>query len=339
MDLTEPPCTLTACMIIKDPWATMILTGEKTAEIRSSRRRAELQGSWVGIAVSGTNSIHGHALLKKIIQKVHRSELKTKNWKALHKIPAYDLHNYTRGYENVVAYIFERPVKYDVSIPFSFGIGGDLMFKDLGSNAVFQKSISSLIKSSRGFPAQDEREQTQLSIRELPGFTNKGAGSSIANRNTVIHAASLAFRAAMQKPIAPAAHPKSKAAQVRDLIARGLEGKELLAEAHKLGIKRRLVSAVKPKTIPAKRRGVPIQMKKDMEQAGASSADIRAALKDYGATPTRIHKLCGPIGRPKAAAIALSLKKNGLSTKDVRKRLKQAGFADSTVRSVAPYAE
>ena len=336
MDLTEPPCTLTACMIIKDPWATMILKGEKTAEIRSSRRRAELQGSWVGIAVSGTNSIHGHALLKKIIQKVHRSELKAKKWKALHKIPAYDLHNYTRGYENLVAYIFERPVKYDVSIPFSFGIGGDLMFKDLGSNAVFQKSISNLIKSSRGFPAQDEREQTQLSIGDLPGFTNNRASSSTTNRTEVAHAANSSFRSAMNKP---RTHQRSKVAKVRDLIDSGLEGKELAAEAQKLGIKRRLVSSVKPKANPAKRRGVPIKMKQDMEQAGASPADIKAALKAYGVTDTRIRQLCGPIGRPKAAAVALSLKNSGMSIQNVRKRLKQQGFAGSTVRSVAPYAE
>ena len=46
---------------------------------------------------------------------------------------------------------------------------------------------------------------------------------------------------------APNSSDKSKAAQVRDLAASGLEGKELVAAAAQKGIKRRLVSAAKTK--------------------------------------------------------------------------------------------
>ena len=71
-------------------------------------------------------------------------------------------------------------------------------------------------------------------------------------------------QAAPSEP-APNSSDKSKAAQVRDLAASGLEGKELVAAAAQKGIKRRLVSAAKPKKNNGKARGRALQMKEKME--------------------------------------------------------------------------
>ena len=64
---------------------------------------------------------------------------------------------------------------------------------------------------------------------------------------------------------APNSCDKSKAAQVRDLAASSLEGKELVAAAAQKGIKRRLVSAAKPKKNDGKAKSRALQMKKELD--------------------------------------------------------------------------
>ena len=80
MDIFAPPVSLSHCIVLKDPWCSMILSGKKSTELRHTAYHKELIGKAVGIAKSKTGKVFGHAILKNIIQNVPAALMWSPAW-------------------------------------------------------------------------------------------------------------------------------------------------------------------------------------------------------------------------------------------------------------------
>lgn len=140
------------------------------------------------------------------------------------------------------------------------------------------------------------------------------------------------------QPAPQPAGEKSAADKVRELVGKGFGGTELFKEAAKVGVKRRLVSAIAPKAyFPAKKKGFAIQLKASMEEEGKSIDEIKQALKAASYTDGMICGLCGKVGRPKAYNLVQTLKDQGKSVAEIRREMRIQKFSPATIGKYAPH--
>lgn len=97
-------------LIIKKEWADMILSGEKTIEIRGSY--TTIRGR-IAIIISGTKKIWGTAYLSKVYEfdKKMYEELKNE-----HKV---NLKYENIGYKNPHGWALEKAIKFKEPIPYN----------------------------------------------------------------------------------------------------------------------------------------------------------------------------------------------------------------------------
>ena len=91
-------------LIVKDPWATKILTGEKTIEIRGSNTN---QRGKIGIIKSRTKRVFG------TVEVVDSIRLTEEDFNALRDKHKVDCKYSELPYKNVYGWVLENPVIYN----------------------------------------------------------------------------------------------------------------------------------------------------------------------------------------------------------------------------------
>ena len=105
-------------LIIKSPWIGVILSGEKTWEIRGSQTQKR---GWIALIKSGSKEIYGLCRIIDVIGPLTSKELQETFEK--HRIPPDEIKNDGLPYANTYAWVFRDALQFDVPIPYKHPVG------------------------------------------------------------------------------------------------------------------------------------------------------------------------------------------------------------------------
>ena len=145
--------TLIAALIVKQKWADLILSENprivKTSEIRPMDCET-YKNQFVGIAVSGTNAIHGEVKVYKT-KKLTVKKFTSPKWMARHRITGEDLTYFTVKYaDHIWAWYLDGALRYEQPIKFQLQHGQQVWIR-LGENAMYQSEIANRLSFDRNF--------------------------------------------------------------------------------------------------------------------------------------------------------------------------------------------
>ena len=98
-------------LVVKEPWASMLLDGRKTMEIRGSACRKE-EGTVVHIAKSGTSLVYGSVRFVRCVGPLSDSD-----FEALH--PSHLANGEVCSYPKKYGWVFDTPVLWEEPVPYT----------------------------------------------------------------------------------------------------------------------------------------------------------------------------------------------------------------------------
>lgn len=265
----EAAVALKSTIVVKPKWADLILSGQKTAEIRSVKAPAALIGATIGIAISGTNAIHGCAQLDAV-EQISKDEFQSDVWRSMHCIQADDLHNaqVLQKDSRIYAYKLSNHMKFETPLKFKWQ-PGPIIWQQLDTNQTFKESLAAahadaqqllqqqLPKAKRVCkrPAQAEPEQAAAEPGEPTKKSHKRSHKHVDSEG---------------KPITAAQYVAQLRAQgVLDSTIR-----ELVAEEWSAGAVIKVMGKVKSKKAA--------DVVQAMQEEGKSTVEIRRELRRLG---------------------------------------------------------
>ncbi|MBY3151003.1 ASCH domain-containing protein [Rhizobium laguerreae] len=110
-------------LIVREPWVSLLLSGEKTWELRGSRTARRGKTALIG---SGTGTVLGEADLIDVVGPLSRADIGV----------SVDRHRVVRDwkteampYANTYAWVFERPSRYPIARPYAHPPGAVIWVK------------------------------------------------------------------------------------------------------------------------------------------------------------------------------------------------------------------
>jgi len=106
-----PTVTLDRLLVVAEPWASLLVDGEKTWELRTTSTK--VRGP-IGIAAKGTGTIIGAVELVAVHGPFTRAEIAP--YEHLHRVPASSTSTYS-GPKGLFAWEMAGAVRFDTPIP------------------------------------------------------------------------------------------------------------------------------------------------------------------------------------------------------------------------------
>lgn len=110
-------------LIVREPWVSLLLSGEKTWELRGSRTAQRERTALIG---SGTGSVLGEADLVDVVGPLSREDIAASVDR--HRV-ARDWHTEPMPYANTYAWVFARPARYPEARPYAHPPGAVIWVK------------------------------------------------------------------------------------------------------------------------------------------------------------------------------------------------------------------
>jgi hypothetical protein len=110
-------------LIVREPWVSLLLSGEKTWELRGSRTSQRGRTALIG---SGTGAVLGEADLVGVVGPLSREEIETSV--ARHCVKR-EWQTEPMPYGNTYAWVFERAFRYPVARPYRHPPGAVIWVK------------------------------------------------------------------------------------------------------------------------------------------------------------------------------------------------------------------
>ncbi|MCS4089817.1 ASCH domain-containing protein [Rhizobium sp. BK176] len=110
-------------LIVREPWVSLLLSGQKTWELRGSRTSKRGRTALIG---SGTGAVLGEADLVDVIGPLSREDIAASVHR--HRVDR-DWHAAAMPYPNTYAWVFERPTRYPAARPYAHPPGAVIWVK------------------------------------------------------------------------------------------------------------------------------------------------------------------------------------------------------------------
>ena len=222
---------LEVAILANEQWAQKILH-ENKIDIRTWKLDAYV-GDTIGIALSGTNAIYGQVKLVRF-EEVDIESFQSEDMQARHHIRPGDYHWYAtiaalRNGTRFYAWHFAEQLEYKVLVPITYQQGGKGLHY-LADDALY----SAEVRKVQAVVGTNAKDATKV------GRKAKSKGKTKANVKAKVKAKAKATARAV----------------IEELVAEGLDEKQVMMQARERGVSKSRFSQLRPRVAPKARASV-----------------------------------------------------------------------------------